>query len=547
MTDNTISLEVPRTRRERGATAWTALFGRAFRDARVRTIGFGYVFAAYSWLQATGYRSAYPSLSDRVAFARSFAGNDAIRLFYGYPYDVLTVGGYSAWRVGGTLALAAAAFGVLGAVSALRGEEEAGRTEMVLAGVVGRRASYLSPLSALAVATVLLWTAELAGFVVARLPVGGSAYLALATVSLVPVFAGIGALASQLAPTRRMALSMAALAVAAFWLLRVVSDTWAGGAWLRWATPLGWAEQLRPFAKPDPIPLLLMVATTVVLVAGAGRLWVGRDVGRGVLVSRDRAAPRWSLLASPMAQALRVERGPLAAWGLGVTAFSAVLGMISTSVSTAGISKSIQKDIAKFGVGSIVTPTGYLAFVFIVFILAMCLFVCSQVGSARQEEAAQRLETLLANPVGRYRWLGGRLVLTGLAAVALSLAAGLLTWAGAASQGVAVSLPRMLEAGANCLPAALLFLGIAALAYAVVPRWSAVVSYGLVVVAFLWYATGALIDVPRWLIDLTPFQHIGLVPARPFDAGAALVMILIGLASGVAALVRFRRRDLLGT
>ena len=435
----------------------------------------------------------------------------------------------------------------LAAVAALRGEEEAGRTEIVLAGVVGRRTSYLSSLAAVGAATVVIGTAELLGFVVARLPLAGSAYLALATASVVPVFAGIGALASQLAPTRRVALVMSSLAVAAFWLLRVVGDTWTGGAWLRWATPLGWAEELRPFARPRPLPLLLVAAATAVLVIGAGRMSVGRDVGTGRLPSRDRAAPRPGLLGSPLSQALRSERGTLAAWGLGTAAFCAILGMIATSISAAGISPNMQKEVAKLGVGSITTPTGYLAFVFIVWILAISLFVCSQVGAARQEEEAQRLETLLAHPVGRYRWLGGRLLLTGLAATVLALSAGALTWAGAASQGVDVSLPRMLEAGANSLPTALLFLGAAALAYAVVPRWSALISYTLVCVAFLWYATGTLLEAPRWLVDLTPFQHVGLVPTQPFRTTAAVVMAFLGLAACAGALVRFRRRDLLGS
>jgi hypothetical protein len=35
----------------------------------------------------------------------------------------------------------------------------------------------------------------------------------------------------------------------------------------------------------------------------------------------------------------------------------------------------------------------------------------------------------------------------------------------------------MLEAGANCLPVALLFLGVATLAYAVAPRASAGIAY----------------------------------------------------------------------
>jgi ABC-2 type transport system permease protein len=137
-----------------------------------------------------------------------------------------------------------------------------------------------------------------------------------------------------------------------------------------------------------------------------------------------------------------------------------------------------------------------------------------------------------------------RLALATGAAVAISLTAGLLAWLGATSAGVHVSLPRMLEAGANCLPTALLFLGIAALAYALAPRASAAIAYGLVSVAFLWQLVGSLLGAPGWLVGLTPFAHVGLVPAEPFRLGAALVMLAIGVAAALAALAGFRRRDL---
>ena len=114
-----------------------ALAQRAFRDARVRTISFAYLFAAIAYIQPVGYRDAYPSLIDRLAFARSFGDNKAIRLFYGVPHDLLTVSGYTAWRVGGTLAIFASVFGLLAAVRALRTEEDSGRMELVLAGSSG--------------------------------------------------------------------------------------------------------------------------------------------------------------------------------------------------------------------------------------------------------------------------------------------------------------------------------------------------------------------------------------------------------------------------
>ncbi len=535
------------TGRARGVGAVrTALFRRAFLDGRIRTIVFAYAFGVYAWLQATGYKKTYPTALDRLAFAHSFAGNDAIRLFYGFPYNVVTVGGYSAWRVGGTMSIVAAVFGVLAAVRALRTEEDLGRAELVLAGPVGRDTVFASSMAAIAAGMAILWVAEFVGFAAAGLPLAGSAFLSLATVSVVPVFVGIGAVVSQLAPTRRTALRLSAGAVAVFWLFRVVSDTSAGVTWLRWATPLGWAEEFRPFTGSRPAVVVLPIIATIPLIVIASRLQVSRDVGTGLLQSRDSSPPRLRLLSSPTAQAARLELGGLAIWALCFAAFSAILGMISTSVSSAGISQQLQHDIAKLGTGSIFTPVGYLAFVFIVFVLALSLFICSQIGAAREEESEERLETLLGLPVGRTQWLAGRLILAALAAGALSLLAGFLTWAGAASQGVNISLPRMLEAGANCLPVAFLFLGLGALAYSVAPRASSAITYGLVSAAFLWDLVGALLGVPSWLIDLTPFRHLGLVPVQGFRPLPAAIMVLLGLAAIGAALGVFRRRDLLG-
>ena len=61
----------------------------------------------------------------------------------------------------------------------------------------------------------------------------------------------------------------------------------------------------------------------------------------------------------------------------------------------------------------------------------------------------------------------------------------------------------MLEAGANCLPAALLFLALGALGVRRSrPARAAGVAYGLVAVAFLWELVGSLLGAPRWLLDL---------------------------------------------
>lgn len=527
-------------------SAARAVTRRAVADSRIRNVSFAGFLGLIAFANVVGYRHTYPTLKERLAFAASFGTNKAVELFYGHPHDLLTVGGYTAWRVGGIGAIIAAVWGLLAAVRALRTEEESGRQELVLAGVLERRAAYLAAVAAIGAGGALLWLALTLGLAAGRLPVGGSAYLALATIASGAVFAGVGAVASQLAATRRVAVELSAAVLVLAFLLRTVADISSGLGGLRWATPLGWSEELRPFADPRPAVLVLPAVTAALLFVAGEAIARGRDVGTGLIQGRDSSEPRLRLLSSPAALALRSQRGSLAGWLAGTGVFALVVGLLSTSFTSANIPESLRRELHKLGGASITTPAGALGFYFVLFVFAFSLFACSQIAAARREEADQELETLLALPVSRTRWLVGRILLAAGCTTFLAFSTGLLAWAGAAGKGAHVSLPRMLEAGANSLPVAFLFLALAAFAFALVPRASVGIAYGLVSVAFVWELFGALLGAPRWLLDLTPYQHVGLVPAQPFRAAAAGIMLGIAAGAAASAVALFRRRDLAG-
>lgn len=527
-------------------SATSAIARRAFADGRTRTISFALLFAFVAAANVAGFQHSFPTLKDRLDFARSFGGDASVRLFYGQPHELLTTGGYVAWRVGGFMSIFAAVWGLLAAVRALRTEEDAGRWELILAGAVRRREALLAVLAAIGASIAVLWLATFLGLILGGLPAGGSAYLALATVAPAPVFLGVGAVVCQLAPARRVALELGMATLALMLILRVVADTSAGAGWLRWATPLGWSEELRAFADPRPAVLILPLLVSVMLLVLAAEIALRRDVGSGLIEARDRTAPRLWLLSSPTALALRGERGSLAGWLFGVGGFAAIIGVISTTFTTAKLPESLRRELARVGGATIATPTGVLGLYFLFFVLAVSLFACAQIAAARHEEAGQQLETLLALPLGRRHWLAGRLALALGGSIVLALCAGLLAWAGARSQGASVSLPRMLQAGANCLPATLLFLSLSALAFAVLPRASSGIAYGLVSVAFVWQLFGSLLGAPAWLLGVSPFHHVALVPAQPFKGLAAAIMLLLAAAGVLAALVLFQRRDLTG-
>jgi len=526
-----------------GATA--AIARRAFADGRVRTLSFAALFAFMAYVNVSGYEHSFPTLRDKLEFVRSFGNDASVRLFYGQPYDLLHAGGYVAWRVGGAGAIFAAAWGLLAAVRALRTEEDAGRWELLLAGTVRRRTAYLAVLAAIGGGWLVLWLGMWLGCAGGGLALGGSAYLALAALTPALVFAGVGALVSQVAPTRRLALELGMVVLLVALVLRVVADTSSGAQWLRWATPLGWAEELRAFADPRPFVLLLPLAASAALLWAAGAIALRRDVGSGLIASHDRRAPRLRLLSSPAAHALRLERGSLIGWLVGLGLFAFIFGVLSTTFEGARLSRTVRQELARYGI-AVLTPSGVLGFYFLFFVLAISLFACAQVVAARREEAGQQLETLLSLPVGRRRWLAGRLAIALGGAVVLALFAALLSWAGARSQGADVSLPDMLGAGANCLPATLLFLALSALAFGAWPRATSGIAYGLVSVAFVWQLFGAALGAPAWLLGLSPFHHVGLVPAQDFKALAAAIMLALATLALAAAFALFARRDLTG-
>lgn len=524
--------------------AGRALARRAFGDARIRTASFAVFFALIAIVQIEGYRRGFPTAADRLAFARGFGDDKAVRLYYGVPHDLLTTGGYVAWRVGGVVSIIAGAWGLLAAVAALRGEEEAGRREIVLAGLLTRPRAFGAAMLAVGAGALALAAALFAALAAGGLGAGDSAFLAVAALSPALVFAGVGALTSQLVPSRRLALESGAGVLVAALLMRVAADTASGVEWVRWLTPLGWVEEMRAFAGPRPGLLLLPLALAALLLGAAALLDARRDVGAALLRASDSAPPDLRLLSSPAAHALRSERGSLAAWLLGVGFFAAIVGLLADSFTSDTLSESLRRRLEQIGGASLVTPTGALGLYFLFFVLGISLFACSQISAARREESEGRLETLFALPVARRVWLAGRLLVGAAAAAVLSLGAGLIAWAAAASQGADVPFLGMLEAGTNCLPASLLFLALGALAFALAPRAAAGVAYLMVGIAFLWELVGALLGAPGWALALSPFHGVGLVPAQPFKGVEALVMLAVAAAAALAAVAAFARRDL---
>ncbi len=92
------------------------------------------------------------------------------------------------------------------------------------------------------------------------------------------------------------------------------------------------------------------------------------------------------------------------------------------------------------------------------------------------------------------------------------------------------------------LPAALVFVGLTAIAVALVPRAAVAIGWSLYGLAIVLGLFGQLLRLPAWLVDVSPFSH---VPSVPFSDGEpTTILIGVDLVLAAAAVLLIRRRDL---
>ena len=108
--------------------------------------------------------------------------------------------------------------------------------------------------------------------------------------------------------------------------------------------------------------------------------------------------------------------------------------------------------------------------------------------------------------------------------------------------GDAGELPRVLGAALAQVPAAWVPAGVAAVLFGLVPEAS-VASWAVLAACLALGELGTVYDLPRALVDLSPFTHAPRLPGGAVTA-APLWLAAIAAALGAAGVAALRRRDI---
>lgn len=419
-----------------------------------------------------------------------------------------------------------------------RKDEETGRSELLLAGRVGRLAPTAAALVVVATTFTVLGLALWASTLPLDIDRGSAALYAASIVATGWVYAaGTAVLAQVVAHTRTLwAIAMAAAGITL--LTRGIGDV--NENWLSWASPLGWHGLVRPFGDATVVPLAVAVLVAVALAAVA--LWLAglRDVGQGMVASRTGPATATRWRSSRAGVAVHQHLGAATGWTIGVVALMAMYGGL-LDVAVEAIMSTPALTAFLVDADTLVDAIAQMLIAFVGFLGAG--FALQTLGGLRGEETSGRLELELT--AGRHRWSW----LAAHAAVAV-VGTTVVVLAGSAAFALSASLTlddpelagRILAAGVWQVPAAVVFAGLSIALYGVAPRLQVLAwaPFVLAVVVTLMGPTLQLTDAQmRW----SPFGAVGTTPVGPVAADGVVILIVVAVALVAIGVVGFRRRD----
>ncbi len=498
----------------------------------------GSVLLYYS--QAVSVDGLYATQAEFDRAAASMANNAAFIAMAGPPRALNTLGGQVTWQASAFGAVVAGLMSMFLVGRHTRAEEESGRDELLRGAAVGRYAPMTAALVTALLANLLLGALVALSLWSYPLALADSVGLGVGLTLCGWLFTGTALVAAQLTASTRSMYGLSGAVLGLAYALRAVGDV--GYPVLTWLSPIGWYQAMHPFSGLRWWPGLLLLAGAAAVTAAAYLLFGRRDVGSGLLAARPGPARAGRDLQTALGLAWRLQRAAVAGWAIGVLFVGLAYGAIGNDVGALVGDSQASRDL--FAQGGVDLLDGFYATSCLMLALIGCGFAISSALRPRTEEDDGRVESMLATALPRRRWLLGHTLvtvggtLTVLVGAAAGLALGYLLVTGDAGRAVQFSAPTL-----QYVPPVLVLAAVAQVLYGLSPR-AATLAWLPLVVAVVVMFFGDLLKLPQWLQDLSPFEHLALVPAEDFRWAPFLALSALALALSVTGQVAFARRDI---
>ena len=543
--DNSAQVLTQKVKRSRGI-----LTRFSFKSARRGTIFYGIAAGGMFALQGLAFAASYKGDVARAKFATTLASNPGLGIMYGEARKLETASGYMVYRSLPFMAFIGALWALFVSTRLLRGQEEDGKLELLLAG----KNSLASATRKIFYALGLSWSTAfiLCGVILTALSrspeiaisISSSWFLALATLAPAALGFCIGLLMSQLASTRRKALAYGLIPIIILFVLRSVGNIIDSLKWLKYLTPFGWVDKLHAITGSEWQWFLPFIVVCVVCATLS--LWIvkKRDFSDSVIADNPTAKARLKLLSGPLGLSFRLTLFNLLGWFLATLGVSALIASLAkTATSVASDSPQISDALNKLSNSANLRLAFFSLSGFFIALLLMVV-AASGMNRLREDEAKGYLDNFLVAKISRTRWLLERVGLLLTAVTAICFGANLACWILGLFQNLDISFTAQIFGGLNYIAPAVLLLGFGSIVYAIAPRYTSLALYTWIVWSFLVEMIGSVVNFRHYLLDTSLLRQISMVPGATADWQRFMTVTSIGLAAFIVGLLAFTKRDL---
>lgn len=501
-------------------------------------------------------KNAYGTTEQQIAYASATAPSAVTRLLGG-AITGPSIGEITIIETYMFIALLGALMNIFLVVRHTRQNEETNRSELIGSMQVGRQAPLTAALILALVANLVLTALIFSVFWLNDFPLAGSAAYSISGGLLGLTFAGIAGITVQLFESARAASGLAGLIFGLSFLIKGIGDVFGKVApdglsvktnLISWFSPLGWPTNLRPFAGEIWWVLLFFVFALAGLVTGAYFLLSRRDIGSSIFAAQPGRLNAKDSLLRPFGLTWRLYKVNFFAWLGSFAVVGIVLGAVAEEFQKliAG-NEEMQKLLAAIG-GSTVEITDIMfSSMFVISGIALTGYALQLLTRMRSEETAGRLELLLSTKKSRQNWLFVNLVFSLASAIFILFLTGLLAGATYALVSNGSLLENATRLGFSILvhaPAMIVTVGASLILFGILPRNFVAFSWLLLAICLIIFQLGALLDLPQWALNISPFSHTPASPANNITLRPLIAQTLIGGFLIAISFLLFRRRDL---
>ncbi|GAC1391243.1 MAG: hypothetical protein NVSMB38_11130 [Ktedonobacteraceae bacterium] len=536
------------------------IWSKSLRDYRVAILGWG---IGLGLLMTVGLATATPVVLAGIA---SLA---PLFRFLGDAYAIRTPEGYVTFRyLGVFLPLILSFWPILAGARMVRGEEERGTLDVLLAMPQPRTRLLLEKIVALLVALILIGVLFALGVMAGEASLHhigiDRALLAGLNLSLLAFFFGMVALLISQFTTSRGAAAGGASGLMLVALALDITGRVVNGSWVQYLSPFYYYNLNRPLIPSfhdTAAASLLLVGLSVLCIVLSLVLFAGRDIGGSVFSwQRQNANDKLHVVRSLSRAEHAVSTRTVGLHALSTQGWSSfwwLFGMLVFCAYILLLTPSIQKPFDNIVQGTpwlqqlfFDTPTstnagllGTIIFTFMPALVIVLALTLALKWSADLENG--RLEMVFSTPKSRQRVLlerfGANFIVTLLAPILIWL----IIIIGARIANLSVDQGRIAAASFSMFPPALITIG---LVYALAGRLRYAALFSILtvylVLAFLEETLEGNFQIPSWVMSLSIFHLYGNPIFLGMNWSNFLGMIGAAIVLLIISLVQFRAADI---